>query len=102
MAPNTEHDIQHPDTAQVSPGPSAPKRHERTAPRITVGDRTSASDRKADSSSMKQVRTTFMFLGFVAVAYVAYLVLSGQVDDFFRALSGVNPQWLLFGTICFL
>lgn len=102
LAPNTEHDMKHPDAAQASSGSSASKRHERTAPRITVGDRTSANDREADSSSMKQVRTTFIFLGFVAVVYVAYLILSGQVDDFFRALSGVNPQWLLFGTICFL
>lgn len=102
LAPNTEHDMKHPDAAQASSGSSASRRHERTAPRITVGDRTSANDREADSSSMKQVRTTFIFLGFVAVVYVAYLILSGQVDDFFRALSGVDPQWLLFGTICFL
>lgn len=102
MAPNTGQDTKGPDTDRVSRGGTADRRHERTAPRITVGDRTSANDRKADSSSMKQVRTTFVFLGFVAVAYVAYLVLSGQVDDFFRALAGVNPQWLLLGIACFL
>lgn len=75
---------------------------ERRVPKINVGNAASAQDRKADSSSMKQVHRTFVFLGFVAIAYVAYLVLSGQVDDFFRALIGVNPGWLLAGVICFL
>lgn len=83
-------------------GESGTPGRERRAPKISVGDVSSAQDRKADSSSMKQVRTTFIFLGFVSLAYVAYLVVSGQVDDFVRALIGVNPAWLIAGVVCFL
>jgi len=51
---------------------------------------------------MKQVRTTFIFLAFLGIAYAAYLVLSGQLDDFVRALIGVNPKWIIAGVACFL
>ena len=43
-------------------GESGTPGRERRAPKISVGDASSAQDRKADSSSMKQVRTTFIFL----------------------------------------
>ncbi len=76
--------------------------HERRAPKISVGSRTAARDHEADSSSMKQVRFTVAFLGIVALGYIAYLVLSGQVDDFFRALVGVDPAWIVAGIVCFL
>ena len=51
---------------------------------------------------MKQVRSTFIFLAFIGVAYAAYLVMSGQLDDFIRALIGVNPKWIIAGVACFL
>lgn len=83
-------------------GTGSTQPRDKRAPKITVGDASSAQDRKADRSSMKQVRMTFVFLGFVSIAYVAYLVLSGQVDDFVRALIGVNPGWIIAGILCFL
>lgn len=86
-----------------APGaPASQPVRDRRAPKIAVGDVSSAQDRKADSSSMKQVRMTFVFLGVVAILYVAYLVVSGQVDDFIRALIGVNPAWIAAGVVCFL
>ncbi|MCF6413826.1 flippase-like domain-containing protein [Collinsella tanakaei] len=73
-----------------------------SAPKLHVGSATSARDRDADRSSMKQVRITFVFLGIVAVIYVAYLFFSGQIDDFFRALAGVDLGWIATGIVCFL
>lgn len=72
------------------------------APKLYVGDAWSARDRSADRSSLKQVRFTFVILGIVAVAYVVYLVVSGQADDFVRALVGVDLAWIAAGVVCFL
>ncbi|HIZ45695.1 MAG TPA: flippase-like domain-containing protein [Candidatus Olsenella pullistercoris] len=62
----------------------------------------SAEDSAADKQSMGQVRKTFVFLGFVAVAYALYLVLSGQVDEFVTSLAGVDLAWIVAGVVCFL
>ncbi|WP_342636910.1 lysylphosphatidylglycerol synthase transmembrane domain-containing protein [Collinsella intestinalis] len=72
------------------------------APKLYVGDAWSTRDRSADRSSLKQVRFTFVILGIVAVAYVVYLVVSGQADDFVRALVGVDLAWIAAGVVCFL
>lgn len=72
------------------------------APKLYVGDAWSARDRSADRSSLKQVRFTFVILGIVAVAYVVYLIVSGQADDFVRALVGVDLAWIAAGVVCFL
>lgn len=74
----------------------------KAAPKISVGDAVSSADRKADSASLKQVRRTFMFLGVVAVAYVAYLLFTGQIDEFVVSLVGADPTWIGAGVICFL
>ena len=78
------------------------RRRDRRAPKIAVGDASAVQDRKADSTSMRQVRTTFIFLAFIGIAYAAYLVMSGQLDDFVRALIGVDPKWIVAGVACFL
>lgn len=72
------------------------------APKLHVGSTDAARDRDADRSSMKQVRITFVFLGIVAFIYVGYLFMSGQIDDFFRALVGVDLGWIVSGVACFL
>ncbi len=61
-------------TSTGAPGSVEPAR-DRRAPTIAVGDTSAVQDRKADSTSMKQVRTTFIFLAFLGIAYAAYLVL---------------------------
>ena len=78
------------------------RQRDRRAPKIAVGDASAVQDRKADSTSMRQVRTTFIFLAFIGIAYAAYLVMSGQLDDFVRALIGVDPKWIVAGVACFL
>ena len=62
----------------------------------------SAEDAEADRESMGQVRKSLVFLAFVVVAYVAYLVLSGQFDEFVTSLAGVDMGWVVAGVICFL
>ncbi len=100
MTSNTDRE-QERSTATGAPG-SVESPRDRRAPKIAVGDTSAVQDRKADSTSMKQVRTTFIFLAFLGIAYAAYLVLSGQLDDFVRALIGVNPKWIIAGVACFL
>ena len=99
----------HSDSEQERPGtPGSPAataaepRREHRAPKIAVGDAGALQDRKADSASMKQVRATFVFLAFIGAAYAVYLVVSGQLDDFLRALAGVDLKWILAGVTCFL
>ena len=92
MARESERDTR---TSSAKPRKSAP-------PKLHVGSATTVRDRNADRSSMKQVRTTIFLLGFIAIAYVAYLFVSGQVDDFFRALMGVDVGWIVSGVCCFL
>ena len=62
----------------------------------------SPADNAADKKSMGQVRKTVIFLGFVAVAYALYLVLTGQVDEFVTSLAGVDTAWIVAGVVCFL
>lgn len=62
----------------------------------------SAKDSQADRESLGQVRKTFVFLGFVAIAYVVYLVFTGQVDEFVTSLAGVDVGWIVAGIVCFL
>lgn len=62
----------------------------------------SAEDAEADRESMGQVRKSLVFLAFVVVAYVAYLVFSGQFDEFVTSLAGVDMGWVTAGVICFL
>ena len=81
--PTDEHQAQ----TERAGGASQPRRS--GAPKLYVGDAWSSRDRDADRSSLKQVRFTFVILAVVAVAYVVYLVLSGQADDFFRARVGL-------------
>ena len=58
----------------------------------------SAEDSAADKKSLGQVRKTFIFLGFVAIAYAAYLVFTGQVDEFVSSLAGVDLAWIVAPT----
>ena len=61
-----------------------------------------AEDAEADKESMGQVRKTLVFLAFVVVAYVIYLVVTGQVDEFVSSLAGVDLGWVLAGVVCFM
>ncbi len=74
----------------------------RVAMRVSAVRSVSAEDRAADKRSLGQVRRTLVFLCLVAVAYAAYLVLTGQVDEFLTSLAGVDLAWIAAGVACFL
>ena len=61
-----------------------------------------AEDAEADKESMGQVRKSLVFLAFVVLAYVLYLVFSGQFDEFMTSLAGVDMGWIVAGVVCFL
>ena len=61
-----------------------------------------AEDAEADKESMGQVRKSLVFLAFVVLAYVLYLVFSGQFDEFVTSLAGVDMGWIVAGVVCFL
>ena len=52
-------------------------------------------------SEFGQVRKSVLFLGLVLIAYIIWLVLSGQVDEFMTAMRGVDTTWVLRGALCF-
>ena len=76
------------------------------APRVKVGvgqpagafDASDESERK----NLSTVRKSLVFLGFVAVAYVLYLVLSGQVGTFFSALNNVAVGWVIAAMLAYV
>lgn len=48
------------------------------------------------------VRKSVVFLGAVAVAYVLFLVATGQVQTFFHALAQVRGSWVGVGLLCYV
>lgn len=61
-----------------------------------------AEDAEADKESMGQVRKSLVFLAGVVIVYIAYLVFSGQFDEFITSLTGVDLGWIVAGVVCFL
>ena len=74
----------------------------RVSMKVSAVRTVAAEDREADKKSLGQVRKTVVFLGFVAIAYALYLVLSGQVDEFVTSLAGVDLAWIVAGVACFM
>lgn len=70
--------------------------------RVNAVKAVSAQDREADKQSMGQVRKSLVFLGGVTLAYLAYLILSGQMGVFISSLSQVDNTWIVRGAICYL
>lgn len=61
-----------------------------------------AQDREADKKSIGQARRSVLFLAVVMVAYILYLVFSGQFDEFLVSLSQVDQTWIYRGMLCYL
>ena len=53
-------------------------------------------------SNVKSVRKSVLFLACVAVAYVLYLVISGQLGSFFEALANVSLGWVAIAILCYV
>lgn len=66
------------------------------------GPKTSVQSGSAErKSEWGQVRGSVIFLAAVFVAYIAYLVISGTMDEFIEALAGVDLAWVVRGALCF-
>ena len=87
---------------EKSPKKAAAAKTKKVPLKVSAVRSVSPEDSEADKKSLGQVRKTFIFLGFVAVAYAAYLVFSGQVDEFVTSLAGVDLAWVVAGVVCFL
>lgn len=72
------------------------KKDNRAKPKVSVA---STSGNKKEEFG--QVRGSVIFLAVVFVVYILYLVLSGTMDEFIEALSGVDLSWVVRGAICF-
>ena len=97
----------HATGAHVAADEKSPKEAKKAAAKkvplkVSAVRSVSPEDSAADKKSLGQVRKTFIFLGFVAIAYAAYLVFSGQVDEFVTSLAGVDLAWVVAGVVCFL
>ena len=51
-------------------------------------------------TDVKSLRKSVLFLGAVMVAYILYVVLSGQFEEFTASLAGVDPLWVARGALC--
>ena len=71
----------------------APKAHAKRPQMQVTGE---------SSGEFGQVRKSVLFLGAVLIAYIVFLVLSGQMDDFFEAMAGVDASWVVRGALCFV
>ena len=49
-----------------------------------------------------QARKGAIFLGAVVIAYIVYLVLTGQMATFLEALSNVDTGWVIGAAICYV
>ena len=101
--------MRHATGAHVAADEKSPKEAKKAAAKtkkvplkVSAVRSVSPEDSAADKKSLGQVRKTFIFLGFVAIAYAAYLVFSGQVDEFVTSLAGVDLAWITAGVVCFL
>lgn len=72
------------------------------------------SDKQAKSSPKPQVdahpagddrkgaRRGAIFIGFALIAFIVYLIVTGQVSQFINALANVQVPWLLVACLCML
>jgi uncharacterized protein (TIRG00374 family) len=94
-----------------SSAPSAAKAPSTIAPEISTkakvkvkvsGAQSQSSKTQEEKQRLSSARRSAFFLGVVAIAYVVFLLLSGQMDDFVHALVGVNLYWVFAGLLAYV
>ena len=63
------------------------------------GRRTGPDD---EAENKAKARKGALFLGFVVIAYVVFLIASGQMGQFIEALSRVDLGWVALAGLCFV
>ncbi len=91
MAPEPTKTEEKAKAPQVAAAPKAAK-----VPRAKVQVSSTQDEGTADA------RKGAKFLGLVVVAYIVYLVLSGQMGTFIEALSNVDRAWIIGAAICYV
>lgn len=61
-----------------------------------------AADAAEERERAASARKGALFLAAVVVAYVLYLVFSGQMATFIEALAGVKAPWVVGASLCFV
>ena len=73
---------------------------------VSVGDahkaKPSSSQQVEQGDNNAQARKGAIFLGAVVVAYVVFLVVTGQMATFLEALSNVDTGWVLGAAFCYV
>ncbi len=72
--------------------------------RIAVGGSAQKAPKNApqQGDDNAQARKGAIFLGAVVVAYVVYLVVTGQMATFLDALAGVDNRWVFGAALCYV
>lgn len=80
------------------------KKKTQAKPKVTVSASSAVDPSQAESqkSSMGQARKGLLFIAGVAVVYAAYLVFSGQMDEFLTALAGVSKRWVVAAMLTYV
>jgi uncharacterized protein (TIRG00374 family) len=78
-----------------------------THPASTIKPKVAAAPRSAvatddESENKASARKGALFLGAVVIAYVVYLIFSGQMGTFIEALSGLDMRWVAGAAFCFV
>ncbi len=69
---------------------------------MKVGNAPAQKSTQEQGDDNAQARKGALFLGGVVVAYVVYLVASGQMATFLEALSNVDSTWVMGAALCYV
>lgn len=71
--------------------------------RLSVSDKRSSRSKSSNTGDDKEsARRGAIFLGAVVIAYIVFLVVSGQMATFIEALSSVDITWVLAAAFCYV
>ena len=74
-----------------------------TKVRVSVAAGSGLADESQEQKKrLGTARRSAFFLLLVAVAYVLYLILSGQMDVFLASLAEVDPYWVFAGMLAYV
>lgn len=94
------------EASQKKPDASNVERPHTTSPKVSVAGKHAGPHPKTrvgndPDEAHANARKGARFLALVVVAYVVYLVVSGQMTSFIEALSNVDRTWVVGACICF-
>lgn len=72
--------------------------------KVSVGAAPVTTGRRVDdeAENRAKARKGAIFLGVVVLAYIIYLIFTGQMAQFWEALSSVDTTWILGAALCYV